>query len=102
MDKIKLKEDINKQEIRVCIVGNVDVGKTSLISVLTNNLLDNGRGSARSLVMKHPHEQTSGRTSSITLNFMRTYFNSIDELNDKENKQFYDYDKIVIKPIQRL
>ena len=38
MDKIKLKEDINKQEIRVGIVGNVDVGKTSLISVLTNNL----------------------------------------------------------------
>jgi small GTP-binding protein len=84
---------INKQEIRVGIVGNVDVGKTSLISVLTNNLLDNGRGSARTLVMKHPHEQSSGRTSSITLNFMRTYFNSIDELNDKENKQFYDYDK---------
>ena len=84
---------INKKEIRIGIVGNVDVGKTSLISVLTNNLLDNGRGSARSLVMKHPHEQASGRTSSITLNFMRTYFNSIEELNDKDNKQFYDYDK---------
>lgn len=83
----------SKKEIRIGIVGNVDVGKTSLISVLTNNLLDNGRGSARSLVMKHPHEQISGRTSSITLNFMRTYFNSIEELNDKENKQFYDYDK---------
>jgi small GTP-binding protein len=102
MDKEKLKEDINKQvninkkEIRIGIVGNVDVGKTSLISVLTNNLLDNGRGSARSLVMKHLHEQTSGRTSSITLNFMRTYFNSIEELNNKENKQFYDYDN---KPI---
>lgn len=92
MDKEELTK-INKQEIRVGIVGNVDVGKTSLISVLTNNLLDNGRGSARALVMKHPHEQTSGRTSSITLNFMRTYFNSIEELNDKENKQFYDYDK---------
>ena len=92
MDKEELTK-INKQEIRVGIVGNVDVGKTSLISVLTNNLLDNGRGSARALVMKHPHEQTSGRTSSITLNFMRTYFNSIEELNDKENKQFYDYDR---------
>jgi GTPase len=87
------RKKINKKEIRIGIVGNVDVGKTSLISVLTNNLLDNGRGSARTLVMKHPHEQTSGRTSSITLNFMRTYFNSIEELNDKENKQFYDYDK---------
>ena len=84
---------INKKEIRIGIVGNVDVGKTSLVSVLTNNLLDNGRGSARSLIMKHPHEQVSGRTSSITLNFMRTYFNSIEELNNKENKQFYDYNK---------
>lgn len=92
MNKEYLRK-INKQEIRVGIVGNVDVGKTSLISVLTNNLLDNGRGSARALVMKHRHEQISGRTSSITLNFMRTYFNSIDELNNTDNKQFYNYDK---------
>jgi GTPase len=91
MDKKIIKS--SKKEIRIGIVGNVDVGKTSLISVLTNNLLDNGRGSARSLVMKHPHEQISGRTSSITLNFMRTYFNSIEEINNKENNQFYNYNK---------
>lgn len=72
---------MEKKEIRIGIVGNVDVGKTSLISVLTNNILDNGRGSARRLVMKHPHEVDSGRTSSVTLNFMRTFFNSLDDLN---------------------
>lgn len=72
---------MEKKEIRIGIVGNVDVGKTSLISVLTNNILDNGRGSARKLVMKHPHEIDSGRTSSVTLNFMRTFFNSVDDLN---------------------
>lgn len=72
---------MEKKEIRVGIVGNVDVGKTSLISVLTNNILDNGRGSARRLVMKHPHEVDSGRTSSVTLNFMRTFFNTPEELN---------------------
>ena len=84
---------MKKQELRIGIVGNVDVGKTSLISVLTNNILDNGRGIARNLVMKHPHEKESGRTSSITLNFMRTFFNSLDELNDIENKQIFSYNK---------
>lgn len=84
---------MKKQELRIGIVGNVDVGKTSLISVLTNNILDNGRGIARNLVMKHPHEKVSGRTSSITLNFMRTFFNSLDELNDIENKQIFSYNK---------
>ena len=62
------KNKLNHNEIRIGVVGNVDVGKSSLISVLTNNVLDNGRGSA-SKVMKHPHEKTTGRTSSITLNF---------------------------------
>ena len=67
------KYDSTKQEIRIGIVGNVDVGKTSLISVLTNNILDNGRGLARQRIMKHPHEKESGRTSSITLNFMNIF-----------------------------
>ena len=51
---------MNQTEIRIGVIGNVDVGKSSLISVLTNNILDNGRGSARSQVMKHPHEKTTG------------------------------------------
>ena len=52
-------------EIRLAIVGNVDSGKSSLISVLSNNVLDDGRGYARSLIMKHQHEKETGRTSSI-------------------------------------
>jgi len=62
-DEIK----INKKniEIRLAIVGNVDSGKSSLISVLSNNVLDDGRGYARSLIMKHQHEKETGRTSSI-------------------------------------
>lgn len=90
---IQQKYDSTKQEIRIGIVGNVDVGKTSLISVLTNNILDNGRGLARQRIMKHPHEKESGRTSSITLNFMRTFFNSLDELNDINNKEIFNYNK---------
>lgn len=83
-----------KQEIRIGILGNVDVGKTSLISALINNILDDGRGIARKLIMKHPHEIESGRTSSITFNFMRTFFNSVEEINDSDNEEIYNYNKI--------
>ena len=51
--------------IRIGVLGNVDSAKTTLISVLKNNILDNGRGSARAKVFKHKHEIDSGRTSSI-------------------------------------
>ena len=74
------KNKLNHNEIRIGVVGNVDVGKSSLISVLTNNVLDNGRGSARSKVMKHPHEKTTGRTSSITLNFLRLFYDDKSQL----------------------
>ena len=47
-------------EIRIGIIGNVDSGKSTLVSVLTNNdILDDGRGSARKLVLKHAHEKES-------------------------------------------
>lgn len=48
------------------MIGNVDSGKSTLVSVLTNKLLDDGRGKARKLVLKHPHEKDSGRTSDVT------------------------------------
>ena len=39
-------------EVRVAIVGNVDSGKSTLLGVLTHDLLDNGRGEARAKVFK--------------------------------------------------
>lgn len=51
---------------RIGILGNVDSGKTTIISVLTNKILDNGRGFARSKILKHDHEKETGRTSCIT------------------------------------
>ena len=59
-------------EVRIGVLGNVDSGKTTTISVISNNMLDNGRGEARKKILKHNHEQESGRTSSIT----HTYFKS--------------------------
>ncbi|KAK4054420.1 hypothetical protein OIV83_000914 [Microbotryomycetes sp. JL201] len=58
-------EEIN--EVRVCVVGNVDAGKSSLLGVLTKGRLDDGRGRARVALFRHKHEIESGRTSSVGL-----------------------------------
>ncbi|OLY81107.1 GTP-binding protein 1 [Smittium mucronatum] len=57
-------------EIRIAVLGNVDAGKSTVLGVLTRNILDNGRGSARANVFRHKHEIESGRTSSIGLEIM--------------------------------
>jgi GTPase len=50
----------------VAFAGSVDAGKSSLIGCLSYNILDDGRGSARTLVAKHDHEIKSGKTSDIS------------------------------------
>jgi len=62
-----MKEEYESNDCRVAMIGNVDSGKSTLIGVLTNNALDNGRGAARALVLKHRHEQENGRTSAVTV-----------------------------------
>jgi len=58
-------------EIRIGVGGNIDAGKSSFVGVMTQNILDNGRGYARSFVMKHKHELESGRTSVIVQHYIR-------------------------------
>ena len=62
----KVPEDQESVELRVAVLGNVDVGKSTLLGVLTHGQLDNGRGSARLNLFRHRHEVQSGRTSSIS------------------------------------
>lgn len=52
-------------DMRVAFAGNVDAGKSSLVGLLCNGKLDDGRGSARSTVFIHKHEAQTGRTSSV-------------------------------------
>ncbi len=59
------------RELRIVVLGNVDAGKSSLTGVLTKNILDDGRGYARSLVSQFSHEKNSGKTSSVTQNFSK-------------------------------
>jgi len=51
--------------IRIGVVGNVDSGKSTLVGILKNDILDNGRGLAREKILKHNHEKDTGRTSCI-------------------------------------
>jgi GTPase len=39
-------------DIKICIGGSVDAGKSTTIGVLTRNINDDGRGYARSLILK--------------------------------------------------
>lgn len=52
-------------DIKIAVAGNVDSGKSSLIGVLANGKLDDGKGSSRLSVFNYPHEVKTGRTSSI-------------------------------------
>ena len=44
----------------------MEVGKSTLLGVLTHGETDNGRGRARLDLFRHLHEMKSGRTSSIS------------------------------------
>jgi len=62
-------------QVRICTVGNVDSGKSTLLGLLTQGLRDDGRGRARSSVFRHRHELETGRTSCVstmTLGFDQT------------------------------
>jgi len=59
-----------ERDVRVAVIGNVDSGKSTLIGVLTSGELDDGRGKCRKKILRHNHEQTSGRTSSLSQHLM--------------------------------
>lgn len=65
-----VSDTLSKRNIRVAVVGNVDAGKSTLIGTLTSSLLDDGRGSSRTSIMKHRHEIESGRTSTSSTHLM--------------------------------
>ncbi|XP_072947077.1 GTP-binding protein 2-like [Epargyreus clarus] len=62
----KLADTQQSIELRVAVMGANEAGKSTLIGVLTQGELDNGRGSARLNMFRHLHEVKSGRTSSLS------------------------------------
>lgn len=75
-------------EVRIAIAGSVDVGKSSLIGVLTSGALDDGRGSARASVFRHKHERDTGRTSSINSHHIK-HANGVTSLIDLAGHEKY-------------
>ena len=61
----KVPDDQQFLDVRVAVMGPMDAGKSTLLGVLTQGELDNGRGRARLNLFRHLHEIQSGRTSSI-------------------------------------
>ncbi|KAK4871990.1 hypothetical protein RN001_016114 [Aquatica leii] len=83
----KVPEDQNSIEVRVAVLGNADVGKSTLLGVLTQGSLDNGRGRARLNMFRHLHEIQTGRTSSIS--------HEILGFNSKGQSVNYSYSKLM-------
>lgn len=73
-------------DLRVAVLGNVDSGKSTLLGVLTQGELDNGRGRARLNLFRHLHEIQSGRTSSISFEILG--FNSKGEVHALNGTQW--------------
>lgn len=84
----KVPDDAQFIDIRIAVLGNVESGKSSLISVLTHGELDNGRGKARLNLFKHLHEIQSGHTSSINNEIMG--FNNTGEAQNFANCRNFD------------
>jgi GTPase len=82
-------------DLKICVSGNVDSGKSTLIGVLTTGELDNGRGKSRLNVFTHPHEVESGRSSSVSLEIMG--FNSQGDCVNKSNIKKLSWEEIVKK-----
>lgn len=74
-------------DLRVAVLGNVDSGKSTLLGVLTQGELDNGRGRARLNLFRHLHEIQTGRTSSISFEILG--FNSKGEVRKDPTQSEY-------------
>ncbi len=70
------------KEINICTLGNADSGKSTLLSVLKNKELDDGKGSARSKIIRMKHELDSGKTSSVSQHFIKINDDKIVNLID--------------------
>lgn len=66
----KSMKDENYIDLKICVSGNVDSGKSTTIGVLTSGELDNGRGKTRTSIFNYPHERETGRSSSVSLEIM--------------------------------
>lgn len=94
----KIPLDQHNIEIRVAVLGDANAGKSTLLGVLTQGELDNGRGRARLNMFRHMHEIQSGRTSCIShetlgfdnhgnvINYKYNEMMTSEEISDRSSK----------------
>ncbi|KAF9978016.1 GTP binding protein [Actinomortierella ambigua] len=94
----RLSREHHFVEIRVALVGGPDAGKSTLLGRLAHGIADNGRGKARLNMLRHRHEISSGRTSSIsheiigfdeegtTVNYNTTHISTWQEICESSKK----------------
>lgn len=94
----KIPDDQHNIEVRVGVLGKSQAGKSTLLGVLTQGELDNGRGSARLNMFRHRHEIQSGRTSCIShetlgfdthgnvINYKYNEMMTAEEISDRSSK----------------
>eukprot|EP00890_Picochlorum_soloecismus_P005879 jgi/Picsp_1/6292/NSC_03642-R1_gtp-binding protein 2 len=92
---------------RVVVLGEVDSGKSTLVSVLSHGsdgkpCLDSGRGSARMRVMRHKHEIQSGRSSSSAHHLVKyneqgdvLNYANVGDLHDMAENRAFSYVNLV-------
>ena len=65
-------------DLKLAVLGNVDVGKSTLLGVLTQGQLDNGRGRARLNLFRYtPHLQHLACLNLTGVRAMCQYFVAI-------------------------
>lgn len=77
-------------DVRIAVIGNVDGGKSTLVGVLTRNRLDDGRGSARSIVFNYDHERRNGRTTSVAQEIMGFSESNRQVLDSQQQQQSHE------------
>lgn len=77
-----MNDVIYNTDLGIAVAGSVDSGKSTFVGVLTSGKLDDGDGSARNKVAKHPHEKVSKKTSDISTKCVITHNNRAITLFD--------------------
>ena len=89
-------------ELSICVLGNVDAGKSTITSTLTRGKLDNGNGLARTSCFRFKHEIDSGRTSSNSVDNFISFDQAGVVLNYNEKGILNKREEVLSKASRRV